>query len=124
MDIDNIQLNALTDEGRKKLMKEGRCFQCRQRGHMSRACLKKQNVQVNQTDVQKGIKKQTCTTEIVDDRDNMSKIKSKDTAVSGQAATLNATKMMPDTIMHALEALSKEQCDEVLNRILIKGKDF
>ena len=40
MEVNNIRLNPLTPEDRKKLMSEGRCFRCRQQGHMSRACPK------------------------------------------------------------------------------------
>ena len=35
------RLNKLTDEERKKLAAEGRCFRCRQKGHRSRECPQK-----------------------------------------------------------------------------------
>ena len=69
MDVDNIRLNPLTVEERKRFMEEGCCFWCRQRGHMSKACPKRneQNTpaKVNQTEA----KAKKRTTEIVDDRD-------------------------------------------------------
>jgi hypothetical protein len=40
MDIDNVRLGPLTDEERKKLSAEERCFRCRQLRHMSRTCPK------------------------------------------------------------------------------------
>ena len=72
MDIDNVCLNPLTDEERKWFMEEGRCFWCRQHGHMSKACPKR-NEQVTQTKVnQTETKAKKCTTEVVDDRDEVS----------------------------------------------------
>jgi hypothetical protein len=37
------KLTRLTDEERKKLAQEGRCFRCRRQGHMSRECPQNQN---------------------------------------------------------------------------------
>jgi Retrotransposon gag protein len=46
MDIDAISTwNPLTDEEKRRLMTEGRCFFCKQQGHMSRHCPKKPNRQ-------------------------------------------------------------------------------
>lgn len=36
-------LKKLSDEDREKCIKEGRCFRCRQQGHLSRECPKHQN---------------------------------------------------------------------------------
>jgi hypothetical protein len=33
-----MDINKLTVEEREKLMKEGKCFQCRKQGHLSRDC--------------------------------------------------------------------------------------
>jgi len=38
MDVDLVQLKPLSNEERQTLSKEGRCFRCRQKGHMSRSC--------------------------------------------------------------------------------------
>ena len=43
MEIDTAELNALSVEERNRLQKEGRCFNCRKTGHMSRACPTKQD---------------------------------------------------------------------------------
>ena len=88
---------------------------------MSKDCPKKQNTQVNQAKTQK---KQTRAMEIIDDRDDVSEVGSEDTAVSGRNPALNVAKMVPDTVVNALEAMTKEQRDEVLDRILMKGEDF
>ena len=39
----DTELNALSVEERNHLQKEGRCFNCRKTGHMSRACPTKQD---------------------------------------------------------------------------------
>jgi Zinc knuckle len=42
MDVDAINTrNPLSEEEKKRLMAEGRCFFCKQQGHMSRNCPKK-----------------------------------------------------------------------------------
>ena len=37
MDVDCINA-SLTDDEKLQLMKEGRCFRCKNKGHMSKAC--------------------------------------------------------------------------------------
>jgi Zinc knuckle len=42
MDVDAITTrNSLSEEEKKRLMAEGRCFFCKQQGHMSKNCPKK-----------------------------------------------------------------------------------
>jgi Zinc knuckle len=43
MDVDTIQVNAMTPEECANCMKEGHCFFCKDKGHMSKACPKKKN---------------------------------------------------------------------------------
>jgi Zinc knuckle len=124
MDVDNVRLNPLTNEERKKLSDEGRCFRCRKQGHMSRACPLNKNAQVNQTEAKKNTQPKTRITEVIDDRDDVSEIGSDTTAVSERAAKLNAAKMMPDAVVAALESLTMDQRNEVLDRLLLKGEDF
>ena len=83
---------------------------------MSRDCPKKgQNPQTNHATTKKSTK--TRATEVIDDRDDVSEAGTDDTKV-------NTTKLMPEAVVRALENLSKEQRDEVLDRILLKGEDF
>ena len=83
---------------------------------MSRDCPKKgQNPQTNHIITKKTTK--SHTTEVVDDRDDISEAGTDDTKV-------NMAKLMLEAIVRALENLSKEQKDEVLNRILLKGENF
>ena len=41
MEVNNTRLAPLTEEERRQLMKEGRCFKCRQQGHLSHVCTNK-----------------------------------------------------------------------------------
>ena len=41
MDVDAISINALEPEEKQRLLKEGRCFRCKDRGHQSRNCPKR-----------------------------------------------------------------------------------
>jgi Retrotransposon gag protein/Zinc knuckle len=41
MDVDTINTRTISDEERRRHMVEGRCFFCKQQGHMSRNCPKK-----------------------------------------------------------------------------------
>jgi Retrotransposon gag protein/Zinc knuckle len=41
MDVDNVQVNAMTDAEKDSLMKKGACFFCKEPGHMARVCPKK-----------------------------------------------------------------------------------
>lgn len=41
MDVDRAKLNKLSIKERAKLSKEGKCFLCKEKGHMARACPKK-----------------------------------------------------------------------------------
>jgi hypothetical protein len=43
MDVDTVQVNAMTPKERANCMKEGHCFFCKDKGHMSKACPKKKN---------------------------------------------------------------------------------
>ena len=83
---------------------------------MSRDCPKKgQNPQTNHAATKRSTKSRT--TEIIDDQDDISETGTDDTKV-------NMAKLMLEAVVKALENLSKEQRDKVLNRILLKGEDF
>ena len=124
MEIDNTRLNPLTDEERKQLMKEGKCFRCRRQGHMSNACPNKQN----------NYPPKTRVNEIVDDRDDKSEIGSERSSTrsttstrsisSGRSTRVNNVKMGSDEVIRALEGLTKEERGDVLDQILLKGEDF
>jgi len=129
MDVDNVRLGPLTDEERKKLSAEGRCFRCRLQGHMSRNCPKRQQGSQSNTG-QTEIKSKNRITEIVDDRDDASETGSDQTVTTTRSSTsskptrINVTKMLPDEVVRALEGLTKEERGDVLDQILLKGEDF
>ena len=41
MDLDAVQIDALTTEEKMRLQKEGRCFHCKKMGHISKNCQQK-----------------------------------------------------------------------------------
>jgi hypothetical protein len=43
MDVGAVQVNAMTPKECASCMKEGHCFFCKDKGHMSKACPKKKN---------------------------------------------------------------------------------
>jgi hypothetical protein len=51
MDVDTttIPFQKLTDADREKYRKEGRCFRCREKGHMSRNCPKNDKAVIKTT---------------------------------------------------------------------------
>src|SRR6266702_5988597 len=60
MDVDattSFPFKKLLDEERKQYMKEGRCFRCRQQGHMAKGCTRspppKSQTQARATDTKK-----------------------------------------------------------------------
>ena len=110
-------------------MEEGRCFRCRQRGHMSNACPKRneQNTQtkVNQTET----KNKKRTLEVVDDRDEVSDAKTEQTAVEVKTsirinnARIGKAKMTTDDVAKAIVALSLEERETVLDAVML-NEDF
>ena len=124
MDVDNVQLKPLTPEERETLFKEGRCFRCRKQGHRSRNC-----PQERTPNQQYRPKTSARVTEVVDDRDDASEIGS-DTSTSTlrststQSTKVNNVRMGPEMLIRALEGYSKEQRDEFLDQVLLKGGDF
>jgi hypothetical protein len=102
-------------------MAKGRCFRCRQQGHLSKDCPKR-DARANQANAREKPNKRIA--EIVDDRDDVSEIGSDITAVSARSTKVNAARMMLDAVMKALESLTKEERDDVLDQVLLKGEDF
>jgi hypothetical protein len=53
MDVDatTIPFQKLTDTDREKYRKEGRCFRCREKGHMARNCPKNNKAVIKTTNV-------------------------------------------------------------------------
>ncbi len=116
MDVNSVQLKPLSNEERQTLSKEGRCFRCRQKGHMSRNC------------PQGGGQKQTFTlqtnaraTEVVDDRDNVSEART-EASTSTTRTKVNNTQLGPEMMIRALENMAPEQKEEFFDKMM--QKDF
>ena len=126
MDVDNVRLNPLTDEERKRLMEEGRCFRCRQQGHMSKACPKKGENPPKINQVQTKEKKRTL--EVIDDRDEVSEAETEQTAVDKKGkhvykAKIGKAKLTSDDVAKAIGLLSNEEREAVLDAVIMH-EDF
>ncbi len=115
MDVDTVQLKPLSNEERQNLSREGRCFRCRQKGHMSRNC-------------PQGGQKQTFTprtnartTEVVDDRDDVSETGTEASTSTTRTKDNNA-QLEPEMMIRALENMAPEKKEEFFDKMM--QKDF
>ena len=78
MEVDALKTDRLSKEEREKLSKEGRCFQCKKQGHMSRDCpdKKKSDKEPKKNDKDKGATKvrTAVINEDEEEEDNMTKV--------------------------------------------------
>src|SRR6266566_1395110 len=116
MDVDLVQLKPLSNEERQTLSKEGRCFRCRQKGHMSRSC--PQGTGQKQTFTPRT---NACTTEVVDDRDDVSEART-EASMSTTCTKVNNTQLGPEMIIWVLENMAPEQKEEFFDKMM--QKDF
>src|SRR6266699_4918800 len=115
MDVDSVQLKPLSNEERQTLSKEGRCFRCRQKGHMSRNCPQGGQKQMFTP------RTNARTTEVVDDRDDVSEAGT-EASTSTTHIKVNNTQLGPEMIIQALENMAPEQKEEFFDKML--QKDF
>ena len=98
---------------------------------MSRDCPKKKaNSQANQTEV----KPKGRVTEVIDDRDDISEAETEQTAVESvkntnrkervNTARISKAKMLPEDVAKAIEQLSIEEREAVLDAVMMQGPDF
>jgi hypothetical protein len=106
MDVDVVQGQGqgqrMTDDERQRLIQEGRCFFCKERGHLSNACPKKR--------ARTNMPARACVTEVVETVNE----------------TVNATAGTPNALELAgyLQGLSEDEKAKVLEEILKSDSSF
>src|SRR6266566_7101382 len=115
INVDSVQLKPLSNKERQTLSKEGRCFCCRQRGHMSRNCPQGGQKQINTP------RTNARTTEVVDDRDDVSEV-GMEASTSTTRTKVNNTQLEPEMMIRALENMALEKKEEFFNKMM--QKDF
>lgn len=115
MDIDTIQVNALSPDEKQRLVKEGRCFRCKNTGHLSKQCPMKttENQRTGQfvTNTQRALAR---TTEVIDDRD---------TEDEDRTSTITTEDTRTDTI-RTIQTMSPEEQLALIDEIFKDKEDF
>ena len=123
MEVDNVKLNSLLAEDRQKLMSEGRCFRCRQTGHMSKNCPKKK-----QEDTTWKPEVKNRVTEIIDDREEVSEAETEATAVTKGTTTkaqINNAKVASSQVVKLMNKMTREERNEIMDQMLLEeDEDF
>jgi hypothetical protein len=104
MDVDSINLQKtgrLSDEDKARLIKENKCFYCKEVGHISRNCPKKKK----KNDSRPPAKARTTDTESIAD--------SEATAVTNK-----------DSILSGIKDLSQQERDELYADLCLEDQDF
>jgi hypothetical protein len=103
MDVDVVRTNPLSDEERKRLQVEGRCFFCKAQGHVSKGCPKKKyRLQTGGVNT-KPMQPRARTMEAGESADDA-------------APTKDALQM--------IRGMNEEECTKLLDSLILKGLDF
>jgi hypothetical protein len=93
MEVDAVEANALTAEERTRLQKEGKCFNCKKTGHLSKDCPEKKNTPRNN---------ERHTNQ-------------------GMNARTTKAKEKERTIVEEIKAMTAEERDELLDNLVLQG---
>ena len=121
MDIDAIstkpggRFKQLTNEEKKKLMAEGRCFRCKKQGHMSRNCPDKKG---GSKPFERRSNPSARTTEA--EENNASDEEDKDEVMSQASTKVGSTKGK-GVLAAQINALSVEEKEELFDKLISEG---
>jgi hypothetical protein len=93
MEVDAVEVNALTAEERTQLQKEGKCFNCRKAGHLSKDCPEKKNAPRN----------------------------NERRANQGMSARTTKAEEKEKTMVEEIKAMTTEERDELLDNLVLQG---
>jgi hypothetical protein len=109
MDVDAARLGGnLTEEEKKHLMDEGRCFYCKDQGHRANRCQRKPK-----RSNQKGQARATETTE-----------RTPSPTPSNATTLVNDTRSTSDQLAAQLRAMTIEERNSVFDQLLSENPDF
>jgi Zinc knuckle len=115
MDVDAISTrNPLSEEEKKRLMAEGRCFFCKQQGHMLRNCPKKPS-RSNATPTNP----QPSRSAPPPPRVHTTRADDEETVV-----TAPEPKEGVDDVVNSIGHLNKGERQELIDKLFAGGKDF
>jgi hypothetical protein len=93
MEVDTVEVNALTAEEQTRLQKEGKCFNCKKTGHLSKDCPEKKNAPRN----------------------------NEHRANQGMSAPTTKAEEKEKTIVEEIKAMTAEERDELLDNLVLQG---
>jgi hypothetical protein len=114
MDVDAISTwNPLSDEEKQHLMAEGRCFFCKQQGHMSCGCPKKPSHQ-----------NATTTPQPTHSTPPPPRVRVAHTDDEETVVTVPEQKEGVDKVVNSIGHLNKGERQELIDKLFAGGKDF
>jgi hypothetical protein len=116
MDVDNTRLSPLTEQERERLMKEGQCFHCWEKGHQSRNCPGKTSGKATTAKVNKV--KVSKETKDKGDKSGEESDLSTTTMLSSTSTKVTNVTFTQGDLFNALKSSSKEERAKLMKRII------
>ena len=110
MEVDAARLGQLTEEEKKRMMTEGRCFRCHLQGHLSRNCPKRQETPA------------PPRTPAVAREATTSKGKQKEQ--EGDTPKEEPLAYNPEDLITHIRALKDKERDALLDKLMMEEPDF